>query len=199
MITGRLTPTAVRGAAPLLPFAAFLATFLALGLLVSPVATVPRGVLLVSVALAATLASLSAIDLHSGRLPDALTLPLTLSGLGFVAVSHWTELGAHIAAVGAGFAAIWLVDGAYRAWRGRRGIGLGDAKLFAAAGAWVGPEGLASVLVVASLGALACVGLAAAMHGQAVGAQQRLAFGPFLCLGFWVVWVAGPLSLGAAG
>ena len=69
------------------------------------------------------------------------------------------------------------------------GLGLGDAKLFAASGTWLGLPLLPYVLLIAALG-----GLAWALIARA---QGRLAFGPWIALGFWCVWLArGPGSWG---
>jgi leader peptidase (prepilin peptidase) / N-methyltransferase len=77
--------------------------------------------------------------------------------------------------------------------RGQAGLGLGDAKLFAAAGAWAGLEGLASVLLYGSLAALVWAGFWA-IRGHEVSRTTRLAFGPFLAIGLWWVWLYGPAT-----
>lgn len=77
--------------------------------------------------------------------------------------------------------------------RRRAELGLGDAKLFAAAGAWLSLEGLPSVMVWASCAAL--LGVLVAIHlRQPVEATTRVPFGPFLAFGFWVVWLYGPIA-----
>ncbi len=64
--------------------------------------------------------------------------------------------------------------------RGRVGLGLGDAKLLAAGGAWLGVALLPDVLLVSALAGLC----------WAVGRRRsRIAFGPFLAGGIWVVWL----------
>jgi leader peptidase (prepilin peptidase)/N-methyltransferase len=71
----------------------------------------------------------------------------------------------------------------------RAGLGLGDAKLFAAAGAWLSLEGLPSVMVWVS-----CAALVAILLRQPVEATTRAPFGPYLAFGFWVVWLYGPIA-----
>jgi leader peptidase (prepilin peptidase) / N-methyltransferase len=106
--------------------------------------------LLLSSVLALALAVLSAIDLITHRLPDLITLPLT--ALGLIATplvleaSPWWQ----VASAGLGFALMAGVAFAYTKLRGRPGLGLGDAKLLAAAGAWLGAEALPSVLLWAA-------------------------------------------------
>ena len=78
----------------------------------------------------------------------------------------------------------------YSRLRGRDGLGLGDAKLFAASGAWLGLEGLPAVLLVAcgaAIVALLVDGLAIA----GLSATTRIPFGPFLAFGTWIVWLYG--------
>jgi leader peptidase (prepilin peptidase) / N-methyltransferase len=150
-------------------------------------------VMLASIILGACLVALSAIDLITFRLPDAITLPLGATGLVLAAVLGWEPvvLWRCLAAIG-GYGFIWGVNEAYRHLRGQAGMGLGDAKLFAAAGAWLGFEGLASVLLYGCAGALLFV---AVKHftGQKMEMRQALPFGPFLSAGIWLVWLYGPL------
>jgi leader peptidase (prepilin peptidase) / N-methyltransferase len=81
----------------------------------------------------------------------------------------------------------------YRLIRHREGIGLGDAKLLAAAGAWAGWIGLPSVVLIAAVSGLAfAVGLGLA--GKGMSATDRVPFGVFLSFGLWVVWLYGPLT-----
>ena len=81
---------------------------------------------------------------------------------------------------------------AYRRLRGIEGLGGGDAKLLAAAGAWVGAAALPSVLLGAACAALIAVaGLAIA--GTRLSRRSALPFGPFLALATWAVWLLGPL------
>ena len=81
----------------------------------------------------------------------------------------------------AGLAAYW------RKTRGYEGIGLGDAKLLAGGGAWVGVLGLPVILLIASiLGLLA--GVIVSSAPQSRQARLALPFGPCLGIGIWIVW-----------
>jgi leader peptidase (prepilin peptidase)/N-methyltransferase len=82
---------------------------------------------------------------------------------------------------------------AYRRLRHREGLGQGDAKLFAAAGAWLGTAALPQVILLATAAALAmATGLALA--GTRLRADTALPFGPFLALAIWLIWLFGPLE-----
>jgi leader peptidase (prepilin peptidase)/N-methyltransferase len=77
-----------------------------------------------------------------------------------------------------------------------KGLGMGDAKLAAAAGAWTSWTGAPSVVLLACAAAFLFV-LGRMLGGRPIGARDRLAFGPYLCLGLWLVWLYGPLKFGA--
>ena len=144
-------------------------------------------------ALAAALVALSVIDLRRFRLPDRLTLPLAAAGLAAAALAGGLEAALlHGLAAVLGFLVLYGVDRIYLRVRGRHGLGLGDAKLFAAAGAWVGLDGLASVLLAASVLGLAGVA-AATLAGRTFTATTALPFGPLLAAGLWLVWLYGPM------
>lgn len=166
--------------------------------LATPVLAVVRPSLLdiaITAFLGATLAVLSAIDIDCFRLPDVLTLPLVGAGLGLALFLKWDDPLYRVGAALTGYGALYAVSGLYERTRGRAGLGLGDAKLFAAAGAWVGFEGLATVLLCGSLSALVWAGYCA-LRGQALSAETPLPFGPFLAFGLWSVWLYGPFALG---
>ena len=168
---------------------AFVGLYAALALPVLWRQEVPLTWLLASVVLALPLAALSAIDVREYRLPDVLTLPLAAAG---VLVSWWfapASLWWTIASMVIGFALLAGVGMLYRRLRGRDGLGLGDAKLFAASGAWLGLEGLPGVLLVACGAAILAL-LVAAWRSQ-ISATTRVPFGPFLAFGTWIIWLYG--------
>lgn len=145
-------------------------------------------------ALGWTLLTLAAIDWRDGILPDRLTLPLVAGGLVMAAAGSVFAITDHLLGAAAGFAAFAGIAAIYRRIRHREGLGLGDAKLLAAAGAWLSWAGLPSVVLIAAGSALLVVGLRA-LVGEQLSAGQRLPFGPTLCLGFWLTWLYGPLAL----
>src|SRR5262245_16948174 len=153
--------------------------------------TLPAQVLALSLILAAALIVLSEIDRQTFRLPDVITIPLALAGILAAAILDGPIVW-HIFSAGLGLTFIVLADQAYRAWRGFSGIGLGDAKLFAATGAWLGAEGLPTVLLWSCASALLVVVVARTLSWR-VGAQTAIPFGSFLAFGTWFVWCLGPL------
>jgi leader peptidase (prepilin peptidase)/N-methyltransferase len=149
----------------------------------------------VSLALGWTLLALAAIDLRRYLLPDVLTLPLIPAGLAVALAIDPGLLPDHAIGAAAGFLAFVAIGEGYRRLRGREGLGQGDAKLLAAAGAWLGWAALPSVVVIGAVAALA-LALAQAMAGAKLRLTGRIAFGPHLALGFWLVWLFGPLVPG---
>ncbi len=141
---------------------------------------------IMSAGLALVLLVLAWIDLDRFLLPDVLTLPLIASGLLYAALfgsGLWSGLAGAIVGYGlvAGLAYFWRVR------LGREGIGLGDAKLLAAGGAWAGLFALPVTLLIASGSALLVVAVMAVL-GKTVDRQLALPFGPMLALAIWTVW-----------
>jgi leader peptidase (prepilin peptidase) / N-methyltransferase len=140
------------------------------------------------------LLTLAAIDFRDGILPDVLTLPLI--GIGLAAtyfLAPWQMLVID-SAVGAaaGFVLFVLIRWLYSRLRGREGLGLGDAKLLAAAGAWVTWNGLPSVVLIGAATGLV-LALIMRLRGVELTLNQQVPFGPALCLGTWLVWLYGPI------
>jgi leader peptidase (prepilin peptidase)/N-methyltransferase len=157
-------------------------------------ATVLSGWLLwASLALGWTLLALALIDLRHHVLPDALSLPLIPAGLALAWLIEPGKLADHAIGAAAGFIGFFLVAWLYRRLRRREGLGLGDAKLLAAAGAWLGWQALPSVVALAAGLALGGAALAGSLGGGKLSATAEIAFGPYLALAIWAVWLYGPL------
>jgi len=141
-----------------------------------------------------TLLALAATDLRTFLLPDVLTLPLLLAGLAVTALFDAAALPAHLLGAVLGFGFLYGVNIFYRWLRGRNGLGLGDARLLAAAGAWLGWAALPSVLLLAAAAALAVV-LLMRLAGRSMHAATPLAFGVYLAPSIWWVWLYGVLII----
>jgi len=146
-------------------------------------------VLIASCALGWTLLTLSAIDWRTGLLPDILTLPLLLAGLGAAWLFDAAAIWGHVIGAAVGVVGFAILAELYRRLRGRDGLGLGDAKLLGASGAWLGWIALPSVILFAAITGLAV----ALLRRQSLDATSRIAFGPALALATWIVWLYGPL------
>lgn len=133
------------------------------------------------------LLTLAVLDARCLWLPDALTLPLAALGL---TLGDWflpAPFPDRVIGAVAGAMFLALLAFAYRKLRGREGLGLGDAKLLGAIGAWMGWQALPIVLLVASIAALLWV-LVMRVAGRSVDAQTRIPLGTFLCLAVVPTW-----------
>lgn len=130
----------------------------------------------------------AALDLEAHWLPDLLTLPLIALGL----LAAWAGFGPPLAerlwGAAIGWAVLEAIRLGYRLSRGRDGMGGGDPKLFAAAGAWVGAWNLPVILLCAGL-----LGIAAALtmilRKQKVAATTRMPLGTLIALALWPAWL----------
>jgi leader peptidase (prepilin peptidase)/N-methyltransferase len=145
---------------------------------------------LVAAVLALLLLALAVIDLEHHLLPDRLTLSGLVAGLianafGMLVTPLDALLGA---AVGA--ALPYLVIVGYRLVRGVEGMGLGDVKLLAMIGAFLGWRGaLLTLCLGAVVGAVVGISLIAARRGRL---DTELPFGTFLSAAALLVLFLGP-------
>jgi leader peptidase (prepilin peptidase)/N-methyltransferase len=136
------------------------------------------------------LLALAWIDGEHMLLPDALTLPLILLGLAATWILYPERMPAHALGAAVGYLAFLGIALAYRGVRRREGLGQGDAKLLAAAGAWVGWAALPALVLLAALAGLGAA-LLAALGGRRLHAGAALPFGPFLAAALWLMWLYG--------
>lgn len=126
---------------------------------------------------------LSFIDLEHYFLPDQIVGPLLFAGL--VANTQFfiaSSLSSSVWGAVGGYLAFWLIHTVHRLLtREREGLGMGDCKLMAAIGAWVGVEMLVQTIMIAA-GSCLLFSLFQAGTGRNDGAL-RLAFGPWLGMG----------------
>ena len=147
----------------------------------------PTPLSLVATALGWVLLALALIDLRYLEVPDAISLPLIPAGL---AATWWIEpqaVLAHAMAAAGAAGAIWLLGETYRRLRGQAGIGGGDVRLFAAAGAWVGLAALPGVLFLSGMFGLAAAVLLVRLGWATWGG--RIPFVPALSAALWTVFL----------
>lgn len=150
----------------------------------------PPGRAWIGMGLGGVLLSLTVIDLIALRLPDVLTLPLVCAGLVEAAVVG-VDVPTRALAAAVGFGTFVALDEAYRRVRARSGLGRGDAKLLAAAGAWLGFACLPTLVLWAC--ACAMVVLCARIISSGLDAAFRpLPFGPPLCAALWLLFLLQP-------
>ena len=136
----------------------------------------------------ALLVALFATDFETQRLPNALTLPGLACGL---LSSVWLPPGLAAAALGAalGAAVPWSIRWVWFKAKGVEAMGLGDVKMLAMIGAFLGWQQVWLVLLFSSL-AGAFVGILLTGTGRR-SLQSRLPFGTFLALAAFLASLAG--------
>lgn len=138
---------------------------------------------LAALILALGLLTVSMIDVEHMLLPDALVYPLLWVGILLNSFGLFASLYDAIWGTACAYLSFFLLQALYKLSTGREGLGLGDAKLFAAIGAWGGWQVLMDTLLVAALSS-ALVILYLLLAGK-LNRGSLLPFGPFLALGGW--------------
>lgn len=141
--------------------------------------------------LALGLGALAIIDFRTGYLPDVIVAPLGVIGLVVAIVGSpigvaW-DMALLAAAINAAvfYSLRWLIS----RMKGREAMGLGDVKLVAVGGLWLGPLALPYIMAVAGLTTLVGAGIAGLLTGKPVW-QGEMPLGPGLALGILGVFVA---------
>lgn len=144
-----------------------------------------------SLLLAAGLIMLSVWDIETYLLPDPVVVILAIGGIATLLMLDTGTLLQHsLAALAIGLLIV-VMDRIYFQFRGRHGIGMGDAKLLAAGAIWIGAAGILTAILWACLTGLAhCLGFVALR--QKLSGTLRIPFGPHIALGIWLAWLFGP-------
>jgi len=150
---------------------------------------VPADLLVFTAAFGWLLLALANTDFRTRLLPDLLNAALLMLGAAMVILARREDWLIHAAGAGLGFAVLWMVETAYRRLRGRDGLGRGDAKLLGAIGLWVGAAALPPVLLIASMSGIAAAVAQAWRSKAPIGAATAIAFGPWIALGGFTVWL----------
>lgn len=157
------------------------------GLLCAPavIAKGPDGDALLGLALVSLLVPITLVDLDRRVIPNELTLLGAVLAPALVALTEPDALPEHLIAglAAGGFFLIALL--AYP-----RGMGMGDVKLAAVLGLFLGTAVGAALLVALVAGTLAGA-VVIARKGAAEGRKTAVPFGPFLALGGVVALLAG--------
>lgn len=148
-------------------------------------------------ALFLTVVLVAVIDLKTYRIPDVLTL--CVAGSGFVSAliepSNSPNLVLAVLGLIAFGGTLYVVRSIYLHLRQTEMLGLGDVKLAAAAGIWLGPLQLPSFLLLSSLATmLVAMGMSYATHGRPwPRPDTQIPFGPGLAFALLVLVLNGLL------
>jgi leader peptidase (prepilin peptidase)/N-methyltransferase len=171
---------------------AFLIGVVGAGAVFASMAAAPGWSGVVGAVLGGLVLAIAVIDHRRMIIPDELNLlafiaGLAAAGLGTEAAS---TVGVFQALVRASlmFVLFFSFRAGYRRLRGVEGMGLGDVKLAAVAGAWLDWVYLPLVVEIAALSALAAA-LFSRLRGQDIDPKARLPFGAFLAPAIWICWL----------
>lgn len=145
-------------------------------------------------ALALLMLAIALSDMRHFIVPDALSATAFILGLIFAGLFDDAPLGEAIltcllrAAVAALPLLVLMLF--YEWWRGRPGLGLGDVKLAAVAGAWLDWFTIVGVIEAAALAALTAYGVWRYVLHRPIVATTPLPFGLFLAPAIWAGWLA---------
>jgi leader peptidase (prepilin peptidase)/N-methyltransferase len=134
--------------------------------------------------------AIAIIDARHFIIPNALTLAAFGLGLGNAGIQDgWDGVLLALLRSTALVLTFLIVRSAYRWWRGRRGIGLGDVKLAGVAGAWLGWTMLPIAVEMAALAALSAYAIRWLAGDRAVRPLTKVPFGLFLAPAIWLCWL----------
>jgi leader peptidase (prepilin peptidase) / N-methyltransferase len=143
--------------------------------------------------LALIMLAIAVVDARRFIIPDSLNAAGLALGLvhavivGEGSVIESLALAAlRAAAVALVFLALRLL---YARLRGRQGLGLGDVKLAAVAGAWLGWNAIPVAIEIAAVSALAVYAPRHYLRRRPLRATTRLPFGLFFAPAIWLGWL----------
>jgi len=121
-------------------------------------------------------------DLRTFLLPNKVTYPLILLGLFINTLTPYAFCETVEAWIGGlvAYSSLYLINQIYRQLRDHDGLGMGDAKLFAALGSWLGIAALPFILLIASL--LGIIGGLLWLRQHKLSSGYAFPFGPFLVI-----------------
>ena len=121
-------------------------------------------------------------DLRTFLLPNKVTYPLIFLGLFINTLTPYAFCETTEAWIGGlvAYSSLYLINQIYRQLRDHDGLGMGDAKLFAALGSWLGIATLPFILLIASL--LGIIGGLLWLRQHKLSSGNAFPFGPFLVI-----------------
>lgn len=148
---------------------------------------------LIWLAVVSSLLIVSFIDLNQMIIPDLITLPGI--GIGFLLSLFLKQISYIESLIGiiVGGGVLYLIALLFLNLTGRQGMGLGDIKLFAMIGAWLGWRPLPLIILISSISGIIIGGGALIISGKRL--NKKIPFGPFLSLGTIIYILFGDILL----
>ncbi len=122
------------------------------------------------------------VDWRTFLLPNRITYPLIILGLITNTFTPYAFCESYLAFLGViiGYLILYMTNQIYRYFRGQDGLGMGDVKLLASLGAWLGLESLPVILSVAAL--LGILGGILWLRYKNLPITHAFPFGPYLAI-----------------
>ncbi|AJF08120.1 prepilin peptidase [Geoalkalibacter subterraneus] len=134
-----------------------------------------------SLLLIVTLVVITGIDIDHQIIPDVITYPAAVAGVLFAFSNNSPELADALIGAATGYGVFFALNWTYILVRKREAMGMGDAKLFAVLGLFLGWQALLPIFIVA---VFSCFFFILAHALVCKGTPPKiLPFGPFLSLG----------------
>ena len=127
----------------------------------------------------------SVIDIHHQIIPDVISLPMIAASPLIFYVHPELDWLSSLLGVFLGGGILYLLAWLYYLVRKESGMGMGDVKLLAAIGGWLGYQSVFPTMFIGSItGAL--FGLGAMVVTRSISMRTAIPFGPFLSFGAWL-------------
>ncbi len=173
--------------------------FLACGAVIASLVAAPGPSGLFGAALGLLMLAIAVADARAYIIPDRLTLAALLLAFAEAAVAGFATMPENIALAALRGAALALgflaLRETYFRLRRRQGIGLGDVKLAAVAGAWLDWPLIPAAIEIAAVLALAVYIGSQVVLRRPLRATAKLPFGVFFAPAIWFCWLLGALFL----
>ncbi len=142
--------------------------------------------------LATGLGVLAVVDLRTGYLPDPAQIALAMAGMAVAMVASPVGTTWQLALLGAiiNGGVFWGLRWLVSRFKGREAMGLGDVKLVAVGGLWLGPWALPYIMAIGGVLTLAGAG-AVALATQKPVWRGEMPLGPGLAAGILAAYIGG--------
>jgi leader peptidase (prepilin peptidase)/N-methyltransferase len=184
-IASRLTPQAVR--------TGLVVGIITVAAIILSVVSAPGMAGMLGATLAVLMVTIAVIDWRSFIIPNALNAAGFCLGLVHSLIQQPDGMLIAVALAvtrGAALALLFLtLRYLYARVRGRQGLGLGDIKLAAVAGAWLDWSIMPIAIEIAAFAALTIYAVRQLVLGRPISATSRLPFGLFFAPAIWICWL----------
>jgi len=146
--------------------------------------------------LACLMGAIALVDFRELRVPDVMTLMVAAGGYGLTILdARWLGQGIFPALADAILSMLicggvfLLLREAFFRLRGFEGLGLGDVKLAATGGIWLGWRDFPLAVLVAAIVAILLIAARAVLNRGTWSRERKIPFATFLAPAIWLCWI----------